>query len=65
MSKYGMTKEEFELFKGEARFNPPEDWVTYGWVEVFDDYPETKNFPSEKVAKAYFSALQITDFYKV
>ena len=60
-----MSQEEYTLFKGKAQYNPPETWVTYAWSEVLADGPETKNFPNDKVAQAYFSAIQETDYYKL
>jgi hypothetical protein len=65
MSKYGMTVEEYTAFKLEAQFEKPESWVTYGWHDPFEGKPQTKNFPNEKIAKAYFSTIKETNFYQV
>jgi hypothetical protein len=65
MSKYGMSKEEYELFKLEAQVNPPETWVAYGWNDNFFNEPDIKHFPNDRVAKAYFAAMKENNYYKL
>jgi len=67
MSKYGMTKEEYEVWNKKDKSEPYLDWVEYCW-EDHRVYSESSfiycYFPSDKVAKAYFAANQIVDYYQ-
>jgi hypothetical protein len=65
MSKYGMTREDYELFKSKAQIDPPEHWVSYGWNSNFDDEVEIKHFPNDLVARAYFASIQENNYYKL
>ena len=60
MSKYGMTKEEYDVWL-EAE-EVPSGWKLYSWEVT--SFTSSGCFPSDKVAKAYFAAKNINDYYQ-
>ena len=60
-----MTKEEYEIWSSKDPWNHVEGWLEYSWENWNDgdfDYAYMY-FPNEKVAKAYFAAHKITNYY--
>ena len=69
MSKYGMTKEEYDIWINLSNENtvPPEGWIEFAWEEPdLFQYKGYKYgwFPNLKVAKAYFAAYGINFYYE-
>jgi len=67
MCKYGLTKEEWKIYEEACqRSEVPDDWIDYSW-DMINEYGELETvgnwFPNEKVAKAYFAAYGITNYY--
>jgi len=63
MSKYGMTKEEYEIWSKSDPWEPVDGWVEYSWEHGVVGVSYCF-FPNEKVAKAYFAAHGIVNYYQ-
>jgi hypothetical protein len=59
-----MSKEEYEIWLKVKHLptDPPTGWIEFAW-ENWDGGYSYMYFPNEKVAKAYFSAHKINDYY--
>lgn len=61
-----MTKEEYDLWDKSDPWDQLDGWIEYSWESYHDGHLETfyMNFPNEKVAKAFFSAHNIKNYYQ-
>lgn len=65
MSKYGMSQKDYKVWSEKDPWQPYGDWLEYSWENwVNGDFDYAyMYFPNERVAKAYFAAHKITNYY--